>query len=63
MRAGATGCSSSGAVNFSAETFITSGTERDFKDESVDAAVAEDQAGGARIVISIDAEQRDTSPG
>ena len=39
------------------------GSERGFTGDSVDAAVAEVQAGGRRLVFSRDEEQRDTSPG
>ena len=53
-------------VNVSEENFISyrlGGTERAFTDDSVDAAVAEGQSGGRRIVFSVDEEQRDRSLG
>ena len=53
-------------VNVSAENFVScrlGGTERAFTENSVDAAVAEVQAGGRRLDFSRDEEQRDTSPG
>ena len=53
-------------VNVSAENFVSyrlGGTERAFTENSVDAAVAEVQAGGRRLVFSRDEVQRDTSPG
>ena len=52
-------------VNVSAENFVSyrlGGTERAFTENSVDAAVAEVQAGGRRLVFSRDEEQRYTSP-
>ena len=52
-------------VNVSAESFVSyrlSGTERAFTEDSVDAAVAEVQASGRRIVFRVDEEQSDRSP-
>ena len=53
-------------VNDSTENFVSyrlGGTGRAFTENSVDAEVAEVQAGGRRLVFSRDEEQRDTSPG
>ena len=52
-------------VNVQAENFVSyrlGGTERAFTEDSVDAAVAEVQASGRRMVFRVDEEQSDRSP-
>ena len=52
-------------VNVSADNFVSyrlGGTERVFTENSIDAAVAEVQASGRRMVFRVDEEQSNRSP-